>query len=105
MVPHLLATNADAVTSKCYYARSISDSREREGKHLQDHEYSVIGHSRSTIGRWLGMLATLIVSLLPAVGIGLSDALTRYGLPEWGKLRCHSNHCRRDLHSYPLVFQ
>lgn len=53
--------------------------------HLQDHEYSVIGHSRSTIGRWLGMLATLIVSLLPAVGIGLSDALTRYGLPEWGK--------------------
>lgn len=31
------------------------------------------------------MLATLIVSLLPAVGIGLSEAMANLGLPEWGK--------------------
>jgi phosphotransferase system glucose/maltose/N-acetylglucosamine-specific IIC component len=60
-------------------------SREGEGRHLQDHEYSVIGHSRSTIGRWLGMVATLVVSLLPAIGIGLSDAFANVGLPDWGK--------------------
>lgn len=59
--------------------------RECEGLLLQDHEYSVIGHSRSAIGRYLGMLATVIVSLLPALGIGLSDALAKVGLPEWGK--------------------
>ncbi|HHQ4779636.1 TPA: hypothetical protein ACSP0C_003394 [Aeromonas veronii] len=52
---------------------------------MQEHEYSIIGHSRSTIGRWLGMLASLIVSLLPAVGIGLSEGLAKIGLPEWGK--------------------
>lgn len=52
---------------------------------MQDHEYSIIGHSRSTVGRWLGMLATLIVSLLPAVGIGLSEWLSKMWLPEWGK--------------------
>ncbi|QTT88509.1 pancortin-3 [Pseudomonas chlororaphis] len=59
---------------------------EREGEQsLQDHEYSVIGHRRSTIGRYLGMLATIVVSFLPAIGIGLSDALAKFGLPEWGK--------------------
>ncbi|WP_146224890.1 hypothetical protein [Aquipseudomonas alcaligenes] len=52
---------------------------------MQEHEYSVIGHSRSTIGRYLGMLATVVVSLLPAVGIGLSEAMAKIGLPEWGK--------------------
>lgn len=52
---------------------------------MRDHEYSVIGHSRSTIGRYLGTFVTIIVSLLPAVGIGVSDALTQLGLPEWGK--------------------
>jgi len=59
--------------------------REHEGWYLLDHEYSVIGHSRSTIGRYLGMLATVVVSLLPAIGIGLSDAIASIGLPEWGK--------------------
>ncbi|MDD1001680.1 hypothetical protein [Pseudomonas sp. TNT2022 ID642] len=58
---------------------------EDEERHLQDHEYSVIGHRRSTIGRYLGMLATILVSLLPAVGIGLSDLMAKIGVPEWGK--------------------
>jgi hypothetical protein len=58
---------------------------EGEEGHLQDHEYSVIGHRRSTIGRYLGMLATILVSLLPAVGIGLSDLMAKIGVPEWGK--------------------
>lgn len=53
---------------------------------MQDHEYSVIGHRRSTIGRYLGMLATIVVSFLPAVGIGLSEVMVKIGVPEWGKL-------------------
>lgn len=52
---------------------------------MLDHEYSVIGHRRSSIGRYLGMLATIVVSFLPAIGIGLSDLMTKVGVPEWGK--------------------
>lgn len=52
---------------------------------MQDHEYSVIGHRRSTIGRYLGMLATIVVSFLPAIGIGLSDLMAQLGLPDWSK--------------------
>ncbi|WP_139671548.1 hypothetical protein [Pseudomonas sp. F16(2018)] len=52
---------------------------------MQDHEYSVIGHRRSTVGRYLGMLATIVVSFLPAVGFGLSELMAELGMPEWGK--------------------
>jgi hypothetical protein len=52
---------------------------------MQDHEYSVIGHRRSTVGRYLGMLATIVVSFLPAVGFGLSELMAELGVPEWGK--------------------
>ncbi|WP_157212975.1 hypothetical protein [Pseudomonas sp. M47T1] len=52
---------------------------------MQDHEYSVIGHRRSTIGRYLGMLATIVVSFLPAIGIGLSDLIAQLGLSDWSK--------------------
>jgi len=31
------------------------------------------------------MLATIIVSFLPAVGIGLSEVMAKIGVPEWGK--------------------
>lgn len=52
---------------------------------MQDHEYSVIGHSRSTIGRHLGTFATILVSLLPAAGVGLSEAVSSLGFPAWSK--------------------
>ena len=55
------------------------------GDSMQDHEYSVIGHRRSSVGRYLGMLATIVVSFLPAVGIGLSDLMAQVGVPEWSK--------------------
>lgn len=57
----------------------------KRGIALQDHEYSVGGHRRSTIGRYLGIVATVFVSLLPAVGIGLSELIAKVGLPEWSK--------------------
>lgn len=52
---------------------------------MRDHEYSVIGHSRSNIGRYLGILTTIVVSLLPALGFGLSELLSNIGLSDWSK--------------------
>ncbi|SPA26716.1 conserved exported hypothetical protein [Cupriavidus taiwanensis] len=43
-----------------------------------NHEYSVIGHSRATIGRWLGVVAGLLSSLIASLAAGafaLADAL------------------------------
>lgn len=43
-----------------------------------NHEYSVIGHSRSTIGRWLGVIAGLLSSAIASILAGafaLADSL------------------------------
>lgn len=58
---------------------------EREGMQLQDNEYSVSGHRRYAIGQYLGVLTTIPISLLPAVGVELSDLLEKWVYRNGGK--------------------
>jgi hypothetical protein len=50
---------------------------------MRDHEYSIVGHSRTSIGRYLGTVAALIVSTVAAAGIGLANLAGAVGLPAW----------------------
>lgn len=50
---------------------------------MRDHEYSVVGHSRTSVGRYLGSVAAIIVSLISAAGIGLSNLPVAADLPSW----------------------
>lgn len=50
---------------------------------MRDHEYSIIGHSRANVGRFLGTGAAIIASSATAAGIGLSKFAAATGLPEW----------------------
>ncbi|MGX2042274.1 Cap15 family cyclic dinucleotide receptor domain-containing protein (plasmid) [Methylocaldum sp. MU1018] len=47
---------------------------------MQPHEYSIIGHSRSTVGRHLGTLAGLISSVCVLIVTVLLDIANNYGL-------------------------
>jgi hypothetical protein len=50
---------------------------------LQDHEYSVIGHNRSTVGRYLGTVAATIAAGSAATAAALSGIAASAGLPAW----------------------
>jgi hypothetical protein len=50
---------------------------------LQAHEYSVIGHSRSTVGRYLGTVAAAIAAGSAAAAAAISGIATSFGLPAW----------------------
>lgn len=47
---------------------------------MQPHEYAVIGHSRATIGRYLGVIAGLLASLLGLLITLLLDLATHFGI-------------------------
>lgn len=47
------------------------------------HEYSVVGHSRSLIGRWLYVTAAGAASMLTTAGLALGQALDQSGWPTW----------------------
>lgn len=47
------------------------------------HEYSVVGHSRSRIGRWLYVGAAGVASVLTTTGLTLGNFFAAYGLPTW----------------------
>lgn len=49
---------------------------------MQPHEYSVIGHSRSTIGRYLGVAAGLLASLTAVIVTVTLDLAKRWGLSD-----------------------
>jgi hypothetical protein len=50
---------------------------------MQAHEYSIVGHNRASIGRYLGALAALVASLVAAATISLVQVLNNYGFPAW----------------------
>jgi len=50
---------------------------------VTDHEYSVVGHSRSQIGRYLAIAAALASSALVALGTWWSQIVVQFGLPPW----------------------
>lgn len=50
---------------------------------MQPHEYSVIGHSRATVGRYLGVLAGLISSGCALGASALFDLAREWGLSQW----------------------
>jgi hypothetical protein len=47
------------------------------------HEYSVIGHSRALIGRYLGMIAGGIAALSSMTALWLADVAKHFGFEEW----------------------
>lgn len=47
------------------------------------HEYSVIGHNRSTVGRYLGSVAAVIAAGSAAAASALSGIAASVGLPIW----------------------
>lgn len=52
---------------------------------MQDHEYSIVGHSRTSVGRYLGTVAAVVVSALTATGIGISNLAGTIGVPTWAQ--------------------
>jgi hypothetical protein len=50
---------------------------------MRDHEYSIVGHSRTSIGRYLGTVAAVIVSVVTAASVGISNLADAAGLPLW----------------------
>lgn len=50
---------------------------------MTPHEYSVVGHSRSRIGRWLYVAAAAGASVLTTAGLTLGNAFAARGLPTW----------------------
>jgi hypothetical protein len=50
---------------------------------LQSHEYSVVGHSRTTVGRYLGMAAAAVAAASASLSVALADAFTSLGLTGW----------------------
>jgi len=49
---------------------------------MQPHEYSIIGHSRASIGRYLGTAAGLLASLTAVVVTIGFDLAKKYGLSD-----------------------
>jgi hypothetical protein len=52
---------------------------------MRDHEYSIVGHSRASIGRYLGAVAAVVVSALTTAGIGISNVFGSLGFPVWAQ--------------------
>ena len=50
------------------------------------HEYSVIGHNRSTIGRYLGSVAAVIAAGSATAASALSGLAASIGLPAWAQV-------------------
>jgi hypothetical protein len=50
---------------------------------MQAHEYSVVGHSRANVGRYIGAFAALVASGATAWGAGLASVSARLGFPQW----------------------
>lgn len=50
---------------------------------MQAHEYSVVGHNRSTVGRYLGTVAAAIAAGSVAAATALSGVAASVGLPPW----------------------
>lgn len=50
---------------------------------MQSHEYSVVGHSRSSIGRYIGSVAACAASSIAAASLGLANILNIAGSPTW----------------------
>ena len=48
-----------------------------------DHEYSIVGHSRSSIGRYLTLVAALLASAFVTIGAMWSQLANHFGLPPW----------------------
>ncbi|MFM7345541.1 MAG: hypothetical protein ACKO1J_09280 [Tagaea sp.] len=49
---------------------------------MQAHEYSVVGHSRAVLGRWLFMLASVIAAAFTALGVVFADLARTLDLPD-----------------------
>lgn len=52
---------------------------------MRDHEYSIVGHSRTSVGRYLGVVAAIVVSTLTTAGIGISNLFRGLGFPIWAQ--------------------
>jgi hypothetical protein len=52
---------------------------------MRDHEYSIVGHSRTSVGRYLGVVAAVVVSTLTTAGIGISNWFGGIGFPIWAQ--------------------
>jgi hypothetical protein len=52
---------------------------------LQAHEYSVVNHSRTSIGRYLGALAAVFAAASAGVAAAAGGAFAWAGLPTWGQ--------------------
>jgi hypothetical protein len=50
---------------------------------LQAHEYSVVGHSRTNIGRYLGMAAAALAAASASLAAALAGVFTWLGLSGW----------------------
>ncbi|WP_411910250.1 Cap15 family cyclic dinucleotide receptor domain-containing protein [Agrobacterium vitis] len=50
---------------------------------MTNHEYSVVGHSRSSIGRYLAILAAALASAFSATGLLWLQFSSHLGLPPW----------------------
>jgi hypothetical protein len=50
---------------------------------MQAHEYSIVGHDRALIGRYLGAISAVAASAMTAASVGLVDLLEKNGFPDW----------------------
>ena len=50
---------------------------------IQEHEYSIVGHSRSSIGRYLGAISAIAASTVTVASLGLAEAFEKIGFPDW----------------------
>lgn len=50
---------------------------------MQSHEYSISGHSRTSTGRWLGIISAFLAASLVAASATLVKALAFFGGPPW----------------------
>lgn len=48
---------------------------------MQSHEYAIVGHRRSIVGRWLFNLAAVLASGFTAAGIIIANFAVAWGLP------------------------
>ncbi|MGN8022173.1 Cap15 family CBASS effector [Phyllobacterium sp. 22229] len=50
---------------------------------MGEHEYSVVGHSRTSIGRYLAIFSAIVASTFTGAGVGLANLAATWGLPSW----------------------
>lgn len=49
---------------------------------MQAHEYSVVGHNRTLLGRWLFTGASVLAAVFTALGVIAAEVAKSWGLPE-----------------------